>query len=107
LPAMWFPAQVALAREVTAAGLEGSEAARAVTSLLYLTGAFVMLEAAFEEHADEARATVDLWNGVEDPRIDRGLRARMARGFDAAAVFDDTLEALLDAMLARVGDDRR
>jgi TetR/AcrR family transcriptional regulator, tetracycline repressor protein len=106
-PAMWFPAQVALAREATAAGLEGSEAARAVTSLLYLTGAFVMLEAAFEEHADEARATVDLWNGVEDPRIDRGLRVRMARGFDAAAVFDDTLEALLDAMLARARDNRR
>jgi TetR/AcrR family transcriptional regulator, tetracycline repressor protein len=106
-PGMWFPAQVALAREMTAAGLKGAEAARAVASLLYLTGAFVMLETAFEEHADEARATVDLWNGVEDPRIDRGLRIRMARGFDASAVFEDTLEAVLDAILARARVDER
>jgi TetR/AcrR family transcriptional regulator, tetracycline repressor protein len=95
-PGMWFPAQVALAREVTAAGLKGAEAARAVTSLLYLTGAFVMLEAAFEEHAEAAQATVGLWNGVDDPDIDRGLRTRMARGFDASSVFDDTLDAVLD-----------
>jgi len=100
-PGMWFPAQVALAREVSAAGVKGAEAARAVTSLLYLAGAFVMLEAAFEEHAHEAQATVELWRGVEDPRIDRGLRTRMARGFDAASVFEDTLEAVLDWIIAK------
>jgi TetR/AcrR family tetracycline transcriptional repressor len=100
-PGMWFPAQVALAREVSAAGLSGTDAARAVTALLYLTGAFVMLEAAFEEHADEAQATVELWRGIEDPTIDRGLRTRMAKGFDAASVFDDTLEAVLDWIEAK------
>ena len=100
-PGMWFPAQVALAREVSAAGLKGAEAARAVTSLLYLAGAFVMLEAAFEEHAREAQATVELWRGVDDPSIDRGLRTRMAKGFDATSVFDDTLEAVLDWIIAK------
>jgi AcrR family transcriptional regulator len=100
-PGMWFPAQVALAREVSAAGLKGAEAARAVTTLLYLAGAFVMLEAAFEEHAHEAEATVELWRGVEDPSIDRGLRTRMAKGFDAAAVFEDALEAVLDWITVR------
>ena len=104
-PGMWFPAQVALAREVSAAGLKGAEAARAVTSLLYLAGAFVMLEAAFEEHAHEAHATVELWRGVEDPRIDRGLKTRMARGFDAASVFEDTLEAVLDWIMAKSEGD--
>jgi AcrR family transcriptional regulator len=103
-PGMWFPAQVALAREVGAAGLKGADAARAVTSLLYLTGAFVMLEAAFEEHAAEAQATVELWRGVEDPGIDRGLRTRMAKGFDAASVFEDTLEAVLDWIDAKARD---
>jgi AcrR family transcriptional regulator len=100
-PGMWFPAQVALAREVSAAGLKGAEAARAVTTVLYVTGAFVMLEAAFEEHAQEAQATVELWRGVEDPSIDRSLRARMAKGFDAAAVFEDALEAVLDSITYR------
>jgi AcrR family transcriptional regulator len=97
-PGMWFPAQVALAREVSATGLKGAEAARAVTTVLYVTGAFVMLEAAFEEHAQEAQATVELWRGVEDPSIDRSLRTRMAKGFDAAAVFEDALDAVLDAI---------
>jgi hypothetical protein len=81
--------------------VKGAEAARAVTSLLYLAGAFVTLEAAFEEHAHEAHATVELWRGVEDPRIDRGLRTRMARGFDTASVFEDTLEAVLDWIMAK------
>jgi AcrR family transcriptional regulator len=109
-PGMWFPAQVALAREVTAAGLTGAEAARAVTSLLYLAGAFVMLEAALEEHAAEAQATVELWRTVDDPAIDRGLRARMARGAEAEAVFADALDAVLDWVCARAGrrrDERR
>lgn len=100
-PGMWFPAQVALAREVSAAGLKGADAARAVTAVLYVTGAFVMLEAAFEEHAQEAHATAALWRGVEDPSIDRGLRTRMAKGFDAASVFEDTLEAVLDSITGR------
>jgi TetR/AcrR family transcriptional regulator, tetracycline repressor protein len=95
-PAMWFPAQVALAREVSAAGLTGADAARAVTSLLYLAGAFVMLETALEEHADEAHATVELWRGVEDPAIDRGLRTRMAKGVEVGVVYTDVLDAVLD-----------
>ena len=69
--------------------------------MLYLAGAFVMLEAAFEEHAGEAQATVELWRGVDDPSIDRGLRTRMAKGFDATSVFDDTLEAVLDWIIAK------
>jgi AcrR family transcriptional regulator len=96
---MWFPAQVALAREVSAAGLSGAEAARAVTSLLYLTGAFVMLEAAMDEHAVESHATASLWRGIEDPGIDNTLRTRMAKGVDAGAVFTDVLNAVLDSIV--------
>ena len=96
--AMWFPAQVALAREVSAAGLTGADAARAVTSLLYVTGAFVMLESAMDEHAAESQATASLWRGVEEPAIDNTLRTRMAKGVDTAAVFDDVLNAVLDSI---------
>lgn len=100
-PAMWFPAQVALAREVTAAGLTGADAARAVTSVLYVTGAFVMLDAALEAHRGEAHATADLWRTVRDSTIDRDLRVRMARGSEPAAVFADVLAAVLDWIEAR------
>jgi TetR/AcrR family transcriptional regulator, tetracycline repressor protein len=93
---MWFPAQLALAREVSASGLKGSDAARAVTTLLYVTGAFVTLESALAEHAGEAQESAELWSAVEDPAIEKGLRTRMARGVDVAAVFDDTLDAVLN-----------
>lgn len=96
--AMWFPAQVALAREVSAAGIAGADAARAVTSLLYVTGAFVMLESAMEEHAAESHATASLWRGIEDGTIDASLRTRMAKGVDTGAVFDDVLNAVLDSI---------
>ena len=42
-----------------------------------------------------------LWRAVDDPSIDRGLRARMAKGFDATSVFEDTLEAVLDWIIAK------
>jgi AcrR family transcriptional regulator len=100
-PEMWFPAQVALAREVTAAGLRGAEATRAVTSILYVAGAFIMLESMFEEHGPEARATAELWDTVADDSIDRGMLGRMRTGVDAGSVFGDVLEAVLDAIDAR------
>jgi AcrR family transcriptional regulator len=93
---MWFPAQVALAREVSAAGLTGADAARAVMSLLYVTGAFVMLESALDELAVESHATAALWRVVEDPGVDAALRTRMAKGLDTGAVFADVLDAILD-----------
>ncbi|MET1001546.1 MAG: helix-turn-helix domain-containing protein [Acidimicrobiia bacterium] len=94
--AMWFPAQVALAREVSAAGLGGVDAARAVTSLLYLAGAFVMLEAALADHAGDAQAVSQLWRTVNEPAIDKALRTRMAKSVEVASVFEDVLEAVLD-----------
>ncbi len=79
---MWFPAQVALAREVTAAGLTGADAARAVTSVLYLAGAFVMLETTLAEHADETRGTVELWQTVSTiPRSTRVCSRGCARAW--------------------------
>jgi len=56
--ALWAPARRALTAEVEAAGLSGRDATRVVTTILYLAGAFVTLEAALEEHADQTPAGV-------------------------------------------------
>jgi AcrR family transcriptional regulator len=98
-PAMWFPAQVALAREISAVGRRGADAARAVASILYLAGAFVVLEAALEEHAGATQGTAQLWRDAADPQIDDGLRAHMAHGVDPGRVFDDVLDAVLDRIV--------
>lgn len=74
--ALWAPAREALAREVSAAGLKPADAARAVTTILYLAGAFVTLEAAMEEHVAEAPEGVDV----------------------SRRVFTDALDAVLDSI---------
>ena len=77
--ALWAPARDALTREVTSAGLARGDADRAVTTILYLAGAFVTLEAALEEHADEAPEGVDV----------------------SRRVFTDALDAVLDSIEAK------
>src|SRR2546421_12337847 len=59
-PATSFPGQVALAREVSAAGLRGADAARAVRAVLYLVGGFILLEALPPPPAGTP-TTQDLW----------------------------------------------
>lgn len=94
---MYFPAQVALAREVTAAGLKGKAAARAVRSVLYLVGGQIALEATMAEHEADAARMVDRWQSVDDdPDIDPGLLAEMQR----PAVPDDVFEHALSTLLA-------
>ena len=94
---MWFPAQVALAREVSAAGLTGADAARAVTSLLYLAGAFVMLESALR---GACRRSAGDGRAVAHASTTRASTRACARAWPrvstVASVFEDTLEAVLD-----------
>jgi TetR/AcrR family transcriptional regulator, tetracycline repressor protein len=92
-PALSFPVQVAVAREVTAAGLEGAAAAEAVRSVLYLVGAFIVLEQAMDEEGIDT--AVDLWRDSRDPGVPAALRRRLARRVGVGDVFEPTLAALL------------
>ena len=100
-PGMWFPAQVALAREVTAAGLKGTEAARAVTSLLYHRRADARSRARGARRRRHAIA--DLWNGVEDPMIDRACGRTWPRDSTRRWCLT-TRGTVLDAVLAKARD---
>jgi AcrR family transcriptional regulator len=94
-----FPGQLALAREVTAAGLAGTEAADAVRSVLFLIGGFQLLEGNFRRRPAGARTSQELWRAVGDPTIDPALRAALARETDTDALFDYALDALLGSIL--------
>ncbi len=94
---VFLPAQVALARELSAAGLRGAAAADATRALLFVVGGFVLLEDSYRS-GSEAR-TPDLWRAVDDPLIDPELRAAMSRATTPDALFEYTVEHLLAAIL--------
>jgi AcrR family transcriptional regulator len=87
-----FPAQVVLAREVSAAGLHGRAAEQLVRSILFTIGGLSLLEHAFSE---EPSATPSLWSHLHDPAIDLGLLRAMRAPADLDALFDHILDALL------------
>src|SRR5437879_5498407 len=82
-----FPAQVVLAREVEAAGLDGAEAAQAVRAVLFLVGGFILLEDNFAHREPGSRTTQELWRSLDDPTITPDLRAAMSKPTNTDALF--------------------
>lgn len=97
-PATSFPGQVALAREVTAAGLRGADAARVVRAVLFLVGGFILLEA-LPPPPSGTPPTRSLWRTVDDDGIDAGLLTEMRRAPDTDDLFEFSLSRLLSAVL--------
>jgi AcrR family transcriptional regulator len=95
-----FRAQVALAREMTAAGLDGDDAVAALRSILYLVGGFVMIEEEYRQREPAQVGTQGLWAEVDDDGIDPAIRTAMRGSTDTDALFTYTLDRLLDAVLA-------
>ena len=93
------PVQVALAREVTAAGLVGEEAANAVRAVLFMVGGFILIEDNYAHRPPNSRTTQELWRAVDDADIDAGLHDAMEKAPDSAGLFRYALDRLLDAVL--------
>ncbi len=94
-----FAAQVALAREVAAAGLDGERAADAVRAILYVVGGFLMVEGSFRQRPPGSPSTASLWKERPATDLPDDLRAAMGRDIDASTVFDTTLDLLLSSIL--------
>jgi hypothetical protein len=94
-----FPAQVALAREVQAAGLTGAAAAQAARALLFLIGGFILLEDNFAHRKPGSRTTQELWQAVRDSDVDPQLRKAMSQPTNTDALFDYAVERLVDSIL--------
>jgi TetR/AcrR family tetracycline transcriptional repressor len=92
---LYFPAQSALAREISAAGLEGPEAALAVRTVLFFVGGFIMVETS--ELVSPHLATGELWSTAG---IDADLAAHLAEDVDFDELFEHSLAALLRAVTA-------
>ena len=94
-----FRAQVALAREMTAAGLDGDDPVAALRSILFLVGGFVMIEEEYRQREPAQVGTRHLWAGVGDEAIDPAIRVAMTGPTDTDSLFTYTLDRLLDAVL--------
>jgi AcrR family transcriptional regulator len=94
-----FPGQVALTREMQAAGVRGAEAAQAVRALLFLVGGFILLEDNFANREPGSRTTQELWRALSDDDIDPGLRKAMSRPTNTDSLFDYAVDRLLASML--------
>jgi TetR/AcrR family tetracycline transcriptional repressor len=94
-----FPGQVALTREMQAAGVTGSDAAQAVRAVLFLVGGFILLEDNFAHREPGSRTTQELWQGLDDADIDPALRKAMARPANTDGLFDYAVDALLASIL--------
>jgi AcrR family transcriptional regulator len=94
-----FPGQVALTREMQAAGVAGSDAAQAVRAVLFLVGGFILLEDNFAHRQPGSRTTQDLWRGLDADDIDPALRKAMARPANTDALFDYAVDRLLASIL--------
>ena len=94
-----FPAQVALTREMQAAGITGSDAAQAVRAVLFLVGGFILLEDNFAHRQPGSRTTQELWQTLDDPGIDPALRRAMAKPANTDSLFDYAVDRLLASVL--------
>jgi len=94
-----FPGQVALTREMQAAGVGGSDAAQAVRAVLFLVGGFILLEDNFAHRQPGSRTTQELWQALDDDGIDPALRKAMAKPANTDTLFDYAVDRLLASVL--------
>ena len=97
---VFLPLQIALARELTAAGLRGRRASRAMRSIIYVVGGFIVLADKVPPTAPTRHRNEEVWADVHVAGIDPGLLAEMQQPADFDDVFEHTLRALVDALLA-------
>lgn len=95
-----FPGQVALTREMQAAGVKGSDAAQAVRAVLFLVGGFILLEDNFAHRQPGSRTTQELWDTLDDTAgIEPSLKRAMAKPANTDALFDYAVDRLLASVL--------
>lgn len=89
------PLEVALAREVEAAGLAGPAAADALRAILTTVGGFLVRALRDESAIPEDRRGPALW-AAADVEIDPSTVAALSEAPDLASLFEATVQAVVD-----------
>lgn len=94
-PAMSYPAQLVLAKELTAARLVGDKAARVMRVLLYFLGGFILQEG----RARRSVGTSDMWRESPHEGVEDGLAIAMTLEPDTDELFESMMKLLVDGVL--------
>jgi len=89
------PLELALVRELEAAGLRGTEAADAMRSILSTVGGLLLRALRDESSIPEERRGPALWAAVETG-VDPATLAALTEPIDLAALFESTVRAVVD-----------
>ena len=95
-----LPLEIELARQLEAAGVTGPAAAAALRSILTTVGGFLVLALRDETAIPAERRGPSLWAAVDEPDLDEATRAAMSEPPDLAALFETTVQAVIDSHLA-------
>jgi AcrR family transcriptional regulator len=102
---MFLPAQVALARELSAAGLRGRSAAMAVRAIQFHVIGSVVLQRWSERSPAQQPTAEELWrqNAVE-AGVDATVAGHLAESLDPAQVFEFSTRTLVKSLLSNPGE---
>lgn len=91
--------EIAFARELTAAGIEGDEARDALRAILMCVGGFLVLALRPADSVPTELAGTTLWGQVDDPAVAPATAAALTTPVDLPALLDRTVLAIIDSYL--------
>ena len=94
---MMLPAERALAREIGAAGLQGTAGALAVRAVLHHVVGYVLLERAVSHSPEQHPSAAELWDG--EVGADAALAQALSAPLDPDRLFELSLSALVCGLL--------
>ena len=100
--------EIALVRELEAAGLTGDDARDALRGILVCVGGFLVLGLRHPDSVPGELRSQTLWAAVDDPDIDSTTIASLSEPLDIDRLFETTVQAVVDSFLpdTRVPDTR-
>jgi AcrR family transcriptional regulator len=95
-----LPLEIALVAELEAAGLRGEAARDGLRAVLACVAGFLIMAWRREEQVPRELRPAALWAAVDDERLAEDTLAAMSQPTDLDALFDSTLAAVVDGLLA-------
>jgi TetR/AcrR family tetracycline transcriptional repressor len=95
-----LPLEIALVAELETAGLRGEAARDGLRAVLACVAGFLIVAWRREEQVPDQLRPAALWAAVDDGRLGEDTLAAMSQPTDLDALFDSTLAAIVDGLLA-------
>lgn len=88
--------EVAMARELTTAGVVGEDARDALRAILICVGGFLVVAMRNEAAIPPDHSRTAVWSRVDDPNVDPSTRLALTTQVDLPVLFERTVQAIVD-----------